>query len=60
MAPIEVKIIHAGPSSGVNLTSDTILFLDLPYMNIHASRFHFSNDPGSSVNLISEYDSLPF
>ena len=44
-----------GPSSDADLTSDTILFV-----RIHASRYHFSNPPGSGVNLTSEYDSPPF
>ena len=46
-----------GPSSDVNLTSDTILFVDLPYMNIHALRSQFLNPPGSGVNLTPEPDS---
>ena len=49
-----------GPSSGVKSTSDTILFVDLLYTNIHASRYHFSNPPGSDVNLTSKYKNSPF
>ena len=48
-----------GPSSDVKLTSDTILFVNLPCTNIHASHSQFSNTPGSDVNLTSEPDSTP-
>ena len=43
-----------GPSSGVNVSSDTILFVDLPYTIIHASRAQFPSPPGSGVNLTPE------
>ena len=46
-----------GPSSNVNLTTDTILFVDLLCTNIHASRSQFLNPPGSGVNLTPELDS---
>ena len=60
MAPFEVKQnSYWGPSSDVNLTSDTILFVNLPYTNIHASHSQFSNPPGSDVNLTPEPDSTP-
>ena len=48
-----------GPSSDVKLTSDTTLFINLPYTNIHASHSQFSNPPGSDVNLTPEPDSTP-
>ena len=46
-----------GPGSGVNVSSDTILFVDLPYTNIHASYSQFSKYPSSGVNLTPEPDS---
>ena len=48
-----------GPSSGVKLSSNTILFVKLPYANIHASHSQFSNPPGSGVNLTPEPDTTP-
>ena len=48
-----------GPGSGVNVSSDTILFVDLPYTNIHASYSHFSKYPSSGDNLTPEPDSTP-
>ena len=47
------------PSSDVKLTSDTILFVNLPYTNIYASQSQFSNPPGSDVNLTPKPDSTP-
>ena len=38
-----------GPGSGVNVSSDTLLFVDL--MNIHASYSQFSKYPSSGVDL---------
>ena len=49
-----------GPSSDVDLTSDTILFVDLPYTIIHASRAQFSSPPGSGVNLTPEPGNILF
>ena len=43
-----------GPGSYVNVSSHTILFVDLPYTIIHASRAQFSSPPGSGVNLTPE------
>ena len=43
-----------GPGCGVNVSSDTILFLDLPYMNIHTSHAQFAKYPSSGVNLTPE------
>ena len=50
-----------GPSSGAKfcVSSDSILFIKLPYTNIHASRSQFSNPPGSGVNLTPEHDTTP-
>ena len=48
-----------GPGSGVNVSSDTILFVDLPYTNIHASYSYFSKYPSSGDNLTPEPDSTP-
>ena len=48
-----------GPSSDVNLTSDTILFVDLPYTNIHASRSQESLMQVRVFNLTPEPDSTP-
>ena len=48
-----------GPSSDVKLTSDTILFVNLPYTNIHASHSQFSHPPGWDVNLTPEPGSTP-
>ena len=45
-----------GPSSDVNLTSDTGWFKDLPYMNIHTSLAQFSKYTSSGVNLTSDPD----
>ena len=45
-----------GPSSDVKLTSDTIMFVNLPYTNIHALHSQISNPPGSDVNLTSDPD----
>ena len=42
--------VTLGPSSDVDLTYDTILFVDLPYKNIHALCYQFLNPPGSGVN----------
>ena len=47
------------PSSGGKLTSHTILFVNLPYTNIHALHSQFLNPPGSNVNLTPELDSTP-
>ena len=41
------------------VSSDTILFVDLLYTNIHASYSHFSKYPSSGVNLTPEPDSTP-
>ena len=48
-----------GPGSDVNVSSDTILFVDLPYTNIHASHSLFLNPPGSGDNLTPEPDNSP-
>ena len=48
-----------GPSSDVKLTSDTILFVNLPNTNIHASHSQFPNPPGLDVNLTSDPDISP-
>ena len=45
--------------SNVNVSSYTILFVDLPYTNIHASYSQFSKYPSSGVNLTPEPDSTP-
>ena len=45
-----------GPGSGVKVSSDTILFVDLLYTNIHASYSHFSKYPSSGDNLTPEPD----
>ena len=48
-----------GPSSGVNVSFDTILFVDLPYMNIHASYSQFLKHLSSGVNLTPKPDITP-
>ena len=48
-----------GLGLGVNVSSDTILFVDLAYTNIHASYSHFSKYPSSGDNLTPEPDSTP-
>ena len=58
MAPRSKTEFMLGPSSDVKLTSDTsILFVNLPYMNIHALHSPFSNPPDSDVKLTTEPDS---
>ena len=53
MVPIEVKQNSCwAPVQMLILTSNTILFVDLPFTNIHASCSHFLNPLGSGVNLI--------
>ena len=61
MASIELKqnSCWAPVGSGVNVSSDTILLVDLPYTNIHASYSQFSKYPSSGVNLTPEPDSTP-
>ena len=46
-----------GPSSDVKLTSNTISFVNLLYMNIHASHSQLSNPPGSDINVTPKPDS---
>ena len=43
-----------GPGSGVNVSSDTLLLVDLPYRNIHTSHAQFLKYPSSGVNLTPE------
>ena len=43
-----------GPSSDVNFTSDTGLFVNLPHTGIHALHSQFSNHPVSDVKLTPE------
>ena len=48
-----------GPSSDVDLTSDSGWFVDLPYTNIHTLLAQFSKYPSSGVNLTSERGTTP-
>ena len=48
-----------GPSSGVNFTSDTGWFVNLPYTNIHTSHAQLSKYPSSGVNLTPEPANIP-
>ena len=48
-----------GLGLGVIVSSDTILFVDLAYTNIHASYSHFSKYPSSGDNLTPEPDNTP-
>ena len=58
------RIIVPDPDPAKNERDDFIylfiLFVNLPYTNIHASHSQFSNPPGSDVNLTPKPDTTPY